>query len=172
MFDSWTLSVCWLLFIPRHSCSYFMDFLRISQRILIRYLFRVKIFSGFWNMLVSSNASFSSESSWSFCAIAVVVQSLSHVWLFTDSCTAACQTSLSFIVSLSLFKLMSNEFSNAIQLSYPLLPTFPPSLNLSQNQGFFFQWAHSLHQAAKVLELHLQPQSFQWTFRLPWWLSW
>ena len=39
-----------------------------------------------------------------------------------------------------------------------------PSVNLSQHQGLF-QWVISLHQVAKVLELQLQHQSFQWIFR-------
>ena len=38
------------------------------------------------------------------------------------------------------------------------------SFNLSQHQGLF-QWVSSLHQVAKVLELQLQHQSFQWIFR-------
>ena len=40
----------------------------------------------------------------------------------------------------------------------------PPAVNLSQHQGLF-QWVCSLHQVAKVLELQLQHQSFQRTFR-------
>ena len=54
---------------------------------------------------------------------------------------------------------------DAIQLSYPLLPSSPPALNLSQLQGLF-QWIGSLHNVAKVLELQLQHQSFQWIFRI------
>ena len=54
--------------------------------------------------------------------------------------------------------------SDAIQPSHSLLSPSPPALNLSQHQGFF-QWVSCLHQAAKVLELPLQHQSFQWTFR-------
>ena len=42
----------------------------------------------------------------------------------------------------------------------PPPPASPPDLNLFQHQGLF-QWAGSLHQVAKVLEL--QHQSFQWT---------
>ena len=55
--------------------------------------------------------------------------------------------------------------SDAIQLSHPLLPSFPLALNLSQHQGLF-QWVSSLHQQAKILELQLQYQSFQWIFRV------
>ena len=53
---------------------------------------------------------------------------------------------------------------DAIQPSHLLLP---PSFvfNLSQHQGLF-QWVGSSHQVAKVLELQLQHQSFQWIFRV------
>ena len=52
---------------------------------------------------------------------------------------------------------------DAIQPSHPLSPS-PPTFNLSQHQGLF-QWVSSLHQVAKVLELQLKHQSFQWIFR-------
>ena len=51
--------------------------------------------------------------------------------------------------------------SDAIQPSHPLSPSSPPALNLSQHQGLF-QWIGSSYQVAKVLELQLQHQSFQW----------
>ena len=51
--------------------------------------------------------------------------------------------------------------SDAIQSSHPLSPSSLPDLKLSQDQGLF-QWVSSLHQVAKVLELQLQNQSFQW----------
>ena len=54
---------------------------------------------------------------------------------------------------------------DAIRPSHPLPPPSPPTLNLSQLQGLF-QWVASLHQVAKVLELQLQHQSFQWIFRI------
>ena len=53
---------------------------------------------------------------------------------------------------------------DAIQPSYLLPSPSPPALNLSQHQGLF-QWVSSSHQVAKVLEFHLQHQSFQWIFR-------
>ena len=62
--------------------------------------------------------------------------------------------------------------SDAIQLSHCLLP--PPPFNLSQHQGLFWQVGSS-HQVAKVLELQLQHQSFQWIFRVDFfydWLAW
>ena len=56
------------------------------------------------------------------------------------------------------------NWSDAIKPSHLLLSPFPPAFNLSQHQGLF-QWISSLHQVAKVLELQLQHQSFQWLFR-------
>ena len=55
--------------------------------------------------------------------------------------------------------------SDAIQPSHPhpLSPPSPPAFNLSQYQGLF-QQIKSLHQVAKVLELQLQHQFFQWLF--------
>ena len=53
---------------------------------------------------------------------------------------------------------------DAIQPSHPLLSPSPPAFSLSQHQGLF-QWVSSSHQVAKVLELQLQHQSFQWIFR-------
>ena len=47
-------------------------------------------------------------------------------------------------------------------LCHPLL--LPPSI-FPQHQGLF-KWVSSLHQVAKILELQLQHQSFQWIFRL------
>ena len=53
---------------------------------------------------------------------------------------------------------------DAIQPSHPLLAPSSPAFNLSQNQGIF-QWVSSSHQVAKVFELQLQHQPFQWIFR-------
>ena len=51
-----------------------------------------------------------------------------------------------------------------IQPSHPLLlPS--PAFNLSQHRGLF-QWVSSLHLIAKVSDLQLQDQSFQWIFRV------
>ena len=51
---------------------------------------------------------------------------------------------------------------DAIQLSHPLCPPFPFTFRLVQH---LFQWVVSSHQVAKLLELSLQHQSFQWTPR-------
>ena len=58
--------------------------------------------------------------------------------------------------------------SGAIQPSHPPLPPSPPALNLSQHQRLF--QVSSSHLVARVLELHIQHQSFQWIFRV--WLVW
>ena len=55
--------------------------------------------------------------------------------------------------------------------SKPLSSPYPPAFNLSQHQGLF-QWVSSSHQVAKVLELQLQHQSFQWIFRIDFLLDW
>ena len=52
-----------------------------------------------------------------------------------------------------------------IQATHLLFPRFPPAFNLSQHQGLF-QWLSSSDQVAKLLELQLQHQSFQWIFRV------
>ena len=54
--------------------------------------------------------------------------------------------------------------SDAIQPSHPVSPPSPPALNIPQHQGLF-HWVSSSHQVAKILELQLQHQSFQWIFR-------
>ena len=53
-----------------------------------------------------------------------------------------------------------HRVGDGIQPSHLLSSPSPPAFNLSQNQGLF-QWVSSLHQMAKVLEFHLQHQSFQ-----------
>ena len=53
---------------------------------------------------------------------------------------------------------------DAIQPSHSLSSPSPPAPNPSQHQGLF-QWVSSSRAVAKVLELQLQHQSFQWTPR-------
>ena len=67
-----------------------------------------------------------------------------------------------------------HRISDAIQPSHPLSSPSPPAFNLSQHQGLL-KWVSSSHQVAKVLELQLQHQSFQWIFRTDFlwdWLVW
>ena len=93
------------------------------------------------------------------------VQSLSCVQLFTTPWTAAGQASLSITNSLSLLKFMSIESvmpSNHLIFCHPLLllPSIFPSIKVFSNE-----WVSSSHQVAKVLQFHLQHQTFQWIFR-------
>ena len=61
---------------------------------------------------------------------------------------------------------------DAIQPTHPLSSPSPPAFSLSQHQGLF-KWVSSLHQVAKVLELQLQHQPFQWIFIQDWFpLGW
>ena len=81
------------------------------------------------------------------CSVACVeygfstVQPLSRVQLFVTPWTAACQSSLSFIISQSSLKLMA---SNHLILSSPSAPAF----NFFQHQGLF-HWISSSRQVAK-----------------------
>ena len=52
---------------------------------------------------------------------------------------------------------------DAIQPPHPL-SSASPAFNLAQHQSLF-KWVSSFHQVAKVLELQLQHQSFQWRMR-------
>ena len=69
----------------------------------------------------------------------VVVQWLSHVWLFSTPWTAASQASLSFTISQSFLKLMSIELmmpSNHLILCYPLLlSSIFPSIRVFSNES-------------------------------------
>ena len=87
---------------------------------------------------------------------------LSSVQLFAIPWTAAHQASLSFTISLNLFKLISIE---SVMLSNHLILCClfsPPAFNLSQHQGHF-QWVGPLHQFRSVQSL-----SHVWFFATPW----
>ena len=64
------------------------------------------------------------------------------------------------------------QVSDAIEPSHPLSSP-SPAVSLSHHRGLF-TWVSSLHQVAKVLELQLQHQPFQWIFRIDflydWWI--
>ena len=102
--------------------------------------------------------------------------------LVTKSCPTLCDpmdtgSTLGFPAPhhlLEFAQVHAHWISDAIQLSHPLSLPSPSAFNLSQHQGLF-QWVGSSHQAAKVLELQLQHQSFQWIFRADFlydWLVW
>ena len=88
-----------------------------------------------------------------------VVHSLSRVRLFVTPWTAALQASLSLTIAQSLLKLKSPESvmpSSHLILCHLLLLSpsiFPASGSFPLNR--------SSHKVVKVLELQLQPQSFQ-----------
>ena len=98
----------------------------------------------------------------------------------TQSCSTLCNpmdsSMPSFPVLYYLLEFAQIHFhwvDDANQLSHPLSPP-SPAFNLSQHQGLF-QWVSSSHQVAKILELQLQHQSFQWIFRVGFlydWLAW
>ena len=69
----------------------------------------------------------------------IIVQLLRHVWFFVTPQTAACQASLSFIISQSLLKLMFIELvmpSNHLILCHVLLlPSIFPSIRVFSNES-------------------------------------
>ena len=73
-----------------------------------------------------------------------VVQLLSHVWLFVTTWTAACQASLSFPISLSLFKLMSIEFYSSKKVSLSLKSCQCHCLPFSHEISFPFNFHYIL----------------------------
>ena len=94
----------------------------------------------------------------------VVIQSQSQTWLL--DCSGLQHTRLRCPSLSSHVCLNSRPLSRwCHQPSLPLSFPSPSALNLSQPQCLF-QRVSSLHQVAKLLELQLQPQSFQWIFRV------
>ena len=108
-------------------------------------------------------------SPFSGCCCSVTKSSLT---LATTPWTAAQQAPLSFTISRSLLKFISIEsvvLSNHLILCCRLLllPSNFPSIRV--------QWVGSSDQVAKVLELQLLYQSFQWIFKVDFlwdWLVW
>ena len=94
----------------------------------------------------------------------VVVQSLHRVQLFVTP--GPCMPGSSILHHLlQSAQTHVHWVGDVIQPSHPLSPPSPSALNLSQQQGLF-QWIGSSHQVAKLLQLQLQQQSFQWNSRL------
>ena len=95
--------------------------------------------------------------------LVIVVQSLSHVQLFATLWTAAGQTSPSFTISWSLFKLMSIESGmpfNHLILCCPLflLPLIFPSIGIFTNESALcFRWpafwSFSINPSSEYLRL-------------------
>ena len=94
----------------------------------------------------------------------VVAQSSSHVWL----CSPMEYSTPGFPAPHHLTEFAQVHvhcICDAIQPSHPLTPSSPSVLSLSQLQGLF-QWVSYSYQMTKILELHLQHQSFQWIISL------
>ena len=88
----------------------------------------------------------------------VVVHSLSHVWFFVTPWTAACQASLSFTITWSLFKLMSIELVMASNRLL-LLPYFPASGSFPMSQ-FLASGGQSIWASASALVLPMNIQDW------------
>ena len=103
---------------------------------------------------------------WSFSFSISSAQSISFVQLFVTSWTAAARPPCSSATPGACSDSCPSSWwcHSTIQPSPPLSSPSPPAFNFSQQQGLL-QWVGSSHQVAKVLELQLQHQSFQWTFR-------
>jgi len=92
----------------------------------------------------------------------MVVQSVSHVWLFVTPWTAAHQaSSLSFTISQSLLKLMSIESvmpSNHVIFCRPLLllPSIFPSIRSFPVSWLFTSGGQSSEASASVLPMNVQ----------------
>ena len=92
----------------------------------------------------------------------MVVQSVSHVWLFVTPWTAAHQaSSLSFTISQSLIKLMSIESvmpSNHVIFCRPLLllPSIFPSIRSFPVSWLFTSGGQSSEASASVLPMNVQ----------------
>ena len=122
----------------------------------------------------SSIVPFSWVSTFNYLEVGFPFSSWRWMWVrnvvVSQSCLTLCET---MDCSMPGFPILHLEFaqthvqrvSDAIQPSHPLSLPSPFAFNLFQHQGLF-QWVSSLHQVAKVLELQLQHQSFQWIFRI------
>ena len=84
----------------------------------------------------------------------IVVQWLSQVQFFATPLGGSIPSS-SVLYHLPEFaQTHAHWVGDAIQPSHLLLPAFPPALNRSQSQDLF-QWVHSSHHMATVLEFQL-----------------
>ena len=122
-----------------------------------------------WVAILFSRGSFPTQGLNSVSHIAsrffvIVVQSPSCVQLLGTSWTAACQASLSLTISWSLSTFMSLALvmpSNHLILCCPLLllVSIFPNIRVFSSESFS-------QQVAKVYELQLKHQSFQWVFKV------
>ena len=137
---------------------------RYTQEIL-----RIEMVTPSWGCLTALFTSASTLNWWlssgKSVTFVVVAQLLSHVLLFLTPWIEAHQAFSVLHYLLEFSQTHVHWVSDAIQQSHPLLPPTPLALILSQHQNLF-QWDGFLQQVAKILELQLQHQSFQWILRL------
>ena len=91
----------------------------------------------------------------------IIVQLLSHVWLFVTPWTAACQSSLSFNISWNLLRFMAIEsvmLSNHTILYCPLflLPSVFPSIRVFSNESAVCIRLPKYWTSASVLPMNVQ----------------
>ena len=121
----------------------------------------------------STNLGCSSFSVLSFCLFILFMgYSRQEYWSFSSvaqSCPTLCDPMNLSTPGLPVHhQLPESTQTHLHRVSDAIKPSRPPSspslqaLNHSQHQDLF-KWVNSLHQVAKVLEFHLQHQSFQWT---------
>ena len=72
---------------------------------------------------------------------------------------------------LELAETQVRQVGDTIKPFHSLYSPSPLAFNLFQHQSLF-QWVSSSHQVAKLLELQLQHQSFQWIFRVYFFYDW
>ena len=93
--------------------------------------------------------------------IVVIVQSLSHVWLFATPRSVACQASLSFTISRSSLKFMFIVLVmlfNHLIFCCPLLflPMFPSMRVFSSESALHIRWPIGASASASVLSMNIQ----------------
>ena len=110
-----------------------------------------------WHPPVNYLSSLTSEPSF-----AIVVQLLSHVWLFATPWSAACWASLSFIISQNFLKFMSSKLevpSNHLILCHPLLlPSILANIRVFTMSWLFATGGQSIgaSASASVLPMNIQ----------------
>ena len=103
--------------------------------------------------------------------VVVISQSLSCVQLFATPWAAACQASLPFTISWSLFKLMSIESlmpSDLLILCYPLLllPSIFPSIKVFSSESALIRWLK--YQSFRITISPSSEYSELISFRIDW----
>ena len=110
-----------------------------------------------------------------YCRVSCIMDQFSSV---ANSCPTLCDpmdcSMPGFLVHPQLPELAQTHghwVGDAVQPFHPLSSTSPPAFKLSQHQGLS-QWVDCSHQVAKVWELYLQHQPFQWIFKTDFLYDW